>query len=91
MNDLYINFADRPQKLQEVDQRELSVLDKDSITSINDFMLKFAEDKSFSPPESSMVFDSDIADIDIDSDEAPSMAYDFEDADEDQKRARAQS
>lgn len=84
----YLNFAAQPHELSKVDERELEVLDKDSITSINEFMKRYAEDKTFTPPESNMVFDSDISDVDIDTliDDIPSMSYDFEEAKEDEQK-----
>ena len=77
-------------KYEEVDTKDMDCLDTTSRTSIIDFMRMFAEDSSFTPPESSMIFDSDIDDdISIDS-EVPGLDYDFEDVYEDQeKRARA--
>lgn len=77
---------------QECDPRELCTLDKDSPTSINDFIDIFAHNRSFAPPEGVFIFDSDLGEIDIDSDISPSMDYDFEEAfEDDEKRARAQS
>lgn len=83
------NYADRPLVKEEVDTRDLDCLDKDSPTSINDFLKLYAYDRSFSPPEGSFVFDSDFGDIDLDNDISPSLDYDFEEAKEDdEKRAR---
>lgn len=89
MSKFYVNFAERGPVHEKVDQQEVETLDKETPTSINEFFKIFASDHSFAPPESQMVFDSDISDIDIDKDIAPSMAYDFEEAAEDDEKARA--
>lgn len=93
MKDFYVNFAERGPLYDEVDTRELETLDKTSPTSVVDFIRLFANDRSFAPPESTMVFDSDFGDISIDDDESKSLSYDFEDAHEDEQElnnARAQ-
>lgn len=83
MSDFYVNFAERGPIYQDVDSEDLEILDTTSPTSVTEFIKLFAEDKSFSPPEASMVFDSDISEISIDDDVAPELSYDFEEADED--------
>ena len=89
MSNTYINFAEKAQEFESIKTFELDCLDKDSVTSINEYMLKYAEDKSFTPPEGSFVFDTDISDdISVD-DEVPGMDYDFEDVyEEENARAR---
>lgn len=89
MRDFYVNFAERGPVHEDLDNRDLEILDTVTPTSINEFIKIFADDRTFAPPEAQMVFDSDLGDIDIDSDVAPDMTYDFEEALEDDEKTRA--
>lgn len=88
---VYHQFKKCPSHKEDIDPVDMKSLDKTSITSVADFILRFQADKSFAPPEdSSMVYDSDISKIDIDKDVAPEMSYDFEELfDENNPDARA--
>jgi len=54
---------------EKVNTQDLKVLDRSSLTSVVDFMLKFEEDATFTPPTKAVMYDTDRYDIDIDSDE----------------------
>lgn len=76
-------------QFEKIDTVDLEVLDTTSLTSVSDFILAYQADKTFAPPESSsMVYDSDIAPINIDDDAAPEFCQDFDELLND---ARAQS
>lgn len=63
--------------------QDLGVLDKTSITSVVEFMHKFQDDASFSPPTKEVMYDTDKYDIDIDSDDlAPDTFIELEELDE---------
>jgi len=73
----FCQYDVREPQHEELDSNDMNSLDKTSITEVKDFILHYQADKTFAPPESSsMVFDSDISDIDIDNDVAPELADD---------------
>lgn len=58
---------------------ELGSLDKTSITSVSDFIQRFQADKSFAVPEVDMIYDTDVAPVDLDNDESLGLDADFDD------------
>lgn len=68
---------------EHVNTQDLGVLDRASLTSVVDFMLKFEEDSTFTPPTKEVMYDTDKYNIDIDSDENVADTFsDLEDYDE---------
>lgn len=67
---------------------ELGSLDKTSITSVSDFIQRFQADKSFAVPEADMVYDTDVAPVDIDNDESLGLDADFDDILDDNAREK---
>lgn len=73
----YTQFDVRDAQFEDLDIDDLKSLDKTSITEVKDFILHYQADKTFAPPESSsMVYDSDISEIDVDKDVAPELSDD---------------
>ena len=69
--------------------RDLAVLDKVSITKVTEFMHRFQEDASFTPPTLDVMYDSEKIDLDIDSEgEVDSIFIEAEDMNDEITRAR---
>lgn len=73
-----------------LDRKELGVLDKVSITKVTEFMHKFQDDATFSPPTLEVMYDTDQVSVNID-DEPLSMFDSLEDIDVEEMRARDES
>ena len=73
----FCQYDVRDPQFEDLDESDLKSLDKSSITEVKDFIIHYQADKTFAPPESSsMVYDSDISEIDVDNDVAPELADD---------------
>lgn len=66
----YFSQGNPPSSIHEsCSEQDLAVLDKTSLTSVVDFMQKFQEDATFTPPTKTVMFDSEKYDINVDGDE----------------------
>lgn len=62
--------ANKPPRRDEiVNTQDLGVLDKTSLTSVVEFMQKFNEDATFTPPTKEVMYDNDKFDISLDTDD----------------------
>ena len=69
-----------PAQSEKVDKKDLGVLDTVSITSVVDFIKKFASDATFAPPTVATEYDSDNFDLNIDDSESfPELFQEVED------------
>jgi len=75
---------------ENIDKKELGVLDKVSITKVTEFMQKFQDDATFSPPTLEVLYDTDQVSVNID-DEPLNLFESIEDIDVDEMRVRAKS
>jgi hypothetical protein len=57
-----------PYETEKCTQKDLEILDKVSLTSVVDFMHKFASDATFTPPTVDVLFDSEKYDVGVDDD-----------------------
>lgn len=66
---MYSNTKVPPVQFEKISTKELEILDKESITSVVDFVRKFQDDATFSPPSVEVLYDSDKYAIDTDTDD----------------------
>lgn len=65
---VFTQITPPPAESEKLDTQDLGVLDKESLTSVVDFIQKFQKDASFAPPTRDVMFDSERYNLDIDKD-----------------------
>ena len=69
-----------PEKVDEnLDTQDVACLDTTSLTTVVEFMHKFADDATFSPPTREVMYDTENYNVSIDDEDVPETFADIED------------